>query len=471
MHTHVKLYALMYDCTLPCAVQNEDQPADNTDIGHLAEGFNDRPDVSSDSPEQPAATTRIQQPLSPASPKRPQFHQLPATLTPAARAPTSSLAHLFDSNQRSLMKNSSNHPVTAPGKVAAQMLMGASGSKSRQQDQRTVRKRFQSDSKHFHIRDHRRPGGTTAVDMATPADRGAPASSPEKQALRPATDPRGRVSISASIQMLTGSPPSPSPACFRQDVGRTPAVTPVAGSGHTHAEARGAASERDWPRKQLDLPPMASAALHTPAAASSVSMHAPKSTRHAHDHSMAAQTPAPAWHSSAKGRDFLASAFKEGMGSAGDAEADSLRQGVHVKQQGLEGRMRSILQREQHSASPGGGKAISSAAAHDAQRLHEPISIRLAVLEAQREGHMMKARCHICSWQGTDQLLMSCCNGDILSLQFEQQVFAFIQAEVWHAASLAVHDTFDLLRPWSLWQIAGLHDAVILCRHVKRLLS
>ncbi len=460
----------MYDCTLPGAFQNEDQPADNTDIGHLAEGFDDKPDVSSASAEQPATASRIQQPLSPASPKMRLSNHPPATLTPAARAPTSSLAHLFGSNQRSLMKNSGNHPVTAPGKLAAQMHMGASGSKSRQQDQRTARKRFQSDSKHFHIRDQRRPGGMTAVDLATPANRGAPASSPEKQTLRSATDPRGRVSISASIQMLTGSPPSPSPACSRPDVGRTPAITPEAGFGDMHAEARGVASERDWPRKQLDLPPMASSALHTPAAASSAIMHAPKPNRHAHDHSMAAQTPPPAWHSGVKGRDFLASAFKEGMGSAGVREADSLRQGAHVKQQGLEGRMRSILQREQHSASPGGGKAISSAAAHETQRLQEPISIRLAVLEAQREGHMMKARCHICSWQGTDQLLMSCCNGDILSLQSEQQVFAFIQAEVWHAASLAVHDTFDLLQPWSLWQIAGLHDAVILCRHVKRLL-
>ncbi|KAK9822090.1 hypothetical protein WJX74_006387 [Apatococcus lobatus] len=450
--------------------QQHQQAAEPTHIQQLLDGLLPA-DEASEASSGPSAR---QGPLLPLSPQAQQFCSLhqPIAQTPAAPFPTPNLATLLNSHGQHPMQGSNNSPASARPqlKTAArfkQLPTSQQASSSAKQKSKDARQKLQSNSKKFSIRDPSNLASMIALDTITPLkQRFATKSQLPSSPSLPSGG--GRVSISQSIQMLTGSPPAsgcPAPSAVMKSIDKPATLLDEVSTyeGDTGAQQ---------PHKELALP------FNIPAKESPMPDRGPATPaplNHQRSDVGAADTVTPTIGSTAAalpevaGRKFLASVFKEGLNDGPTQRGRPARQGSAVNAQGLLARMQAILQREQQALPSRAGKPGFQAtpAASEHQPAHA--SLHLSAYECQREGHLIKARCHLQMCQGQEPLPLPCCNGPDCMIKAGQDIFAFVQAEAWHSAGLAVHEAFEVLPVWTCWQTKSVSSPVVLCRNVTRL--
>lgn len=424
-------------------------------------------DYGSEASPGPAASQRAASPPSPAALQDlPSFQ--PHAHSPAARPHGSNLAALLNSHHMPAIANTPAAARPKP-KTAARFKQSVfsqqSGSNTKQRTTE-ARRRAASHSKKFSIRDTSNTGSMLAFNTTTPVKQGPPAG--EQPARSPALPSgEGRVTISQSIQMLTGSPPASdwhAPIAAKKPVGQ-PAALPV-----------DACVKKDygpqWPPKQLAVPASARAE-GSPMPDPGFATPAPKTHQHGHVDAVGSTTPvldsAAAAVPTVPGRNFLASVFQEGLSDSACRTGGASRHSSALKAQGFEGRMRAILQREQQPLPSRGSKLGAASALGPPADQPAHVTLRLSISECQREGHLIKARCQPQPCQGNAPLSLPCCNGPDYLVEAGQNIFAFLHAEAWHTAGLAVHECFEVLPVWTCWQIASVSSPVILCRNVNRL--
>ncbi|KAK9863662.1 hypothetical protein WJX84_000414 [Apatococcus fuscideae] len=314
-------------------VQRHQQAPEPTHIWQLAEQLLPGQDDTEAGPEQWAGG-QMSPPASPPAPQTGTAKPTALPSTPPASAARPSLTALLGSHCTASLSadKHSNSAARQQPKTAARHAAGAPSSLPRPRGQKDGRgRRLPASSKLFSIRDDRQ-SISTPRNMTTPA-RPGPAQLQSPTTAAPGT---ARVSLSQSIQMLTGSPPAPSPARARCRASEDLMDDSVGWLGQD--SPAGGNPMQAWPRRQLALPSdiqSAGDALEehgcvTPA------MHSRQPFAPQDQQSAAMQpaepgsAPGAAAPSSTTGRGFLASAFKEGLKAGGILGPEGCPEYIHI---------------------------------------------------------------------------------------------------------------------------------------------